>query len=54
MIAAGRAEERESLAAPGAFAGTAAVRYDVAAEAIGWANLLGNDLENVTFTGRQL
>ena len=46
--------ERESLAAPGAFAGTAAVRYDVAAEAIAWANLLGNDLENVTFTGRQL
>ena len=26
--------ERESLAAPGAFAGTAAVRYDVAAEPI--------------------
>ena len=46
--------ERESLAAPGAFAGTAAVRYDVAAEAIAWASLLGNNLENVTFTGRQL
>ena len=54
MIAVGRAEERESLAAPGACAGTAAVRYDVAAEAIAWANLLGNDVENVTFTGRQL
>jgi len=26
----------------------------VAAEAIAWANLLRNDLENVTFTGRQL
>ena len=43
---------RESLAAPGAFAGTVAVRYDVAADAIARANLLGNDLENVTFTGR--
>jgi len=46
--------ERESLAAPGAFAGTASVRYDVAVEAIAWANFLGNDLENVTFIGRQL
>ena len=31
MITDGGAEERESLAAPGAFAGTTAVRYDVAA-----------------------
>ena len=51
MITDGRGEERESLAAPGAFAGTAAVRYDEAAEAIAWG-LLGNGLENVTFTGR--
>ena len=34
MITDGRAEERESLKAPGAFAGTAAVRYDVAANAM--------------------
>ena len=34
MITDGRTEERESLAAPGAFAGTAAVRYEVAVEAI--------------------
>ena len=34
MIAAGHADERESLAAPGAFAGTAAVRCDMAAPAI--------------------
>jgi len=44
MIAAGRAEERESLAAPGAFAGTAAVRYDVAVEPIAsgssWGTIL--------------
>ena len=31
-------DERESLAAPGTFAGTAAVRYDVAAPAITGAN----------------
>jgi len=43
---------REGLAAPGAFAGTAAVRYDVAAEAIAWANLRRNELKNVTSTGR--
>ena len=48
------AGERESLAAPGAFAGTAAVRFDVAAPAITGAKLLRNGLENVTFTGRQL
>ena len=46
--------EREGLAAPGAFAGTAAVRCDVAAPAISGAKLLINGLENVTFTGRQL
>jgi len=45
-------KERESLAAPGAFAGTAAVRCDVAAPAITGAKLLRNGLENVTFTGR--
>ena len=43
---------RESLAAPGAFAGTAAVRCDVAASAITGAKLLRNGLENVIFTGR--
>jgi len=32
--------KRESLAAPGAFAGTEAVRCDVAAHAITWAKLL--------------
>ena len=46
--------EIESLAAPGAFSGTAAVRCDVAARTITGANLLRNGLENVTFTGRQL
>ena len=46
--------ERESLAAPGAIAGTAAVRCDVAAPAITEAKLLRNGPENVTFTGRQL
>jgi hypothetical protein len=45
---------REILAAPSAFAGTAVVRCDVAAPAITWAKLLGNGLENVTFTWRQL
>ena len=44
----------EIRAAPGAFAGTAAVRCDVAAPAISGAKLLGNASENVTFTGRQL
>ena len=34
-----------ALRKPGAFAGTAAVRYDVAAETIAWANLLENILE---------
>jgi len=49
-------QERDnvSLAGPGAFAGTAAVRCDVAAPAITGAKLLRNGLENVTFTGRQL
>ena len=42
---------KESL---GTFAGTAAVRCDVAAPAITGAKLLRNGLENVTFTGRQL
>ena len=46
--------ERESLAAPGAIAGTAAVRCDVAAPAITEAKLLKNGPGNVTFTGRQL
>ena len=45
---------RERLAAPRAFAGTAAVRFDMAASTITGANLLENGLENVTFTGRQL
>ena len=45
--------EGESLAAPGAFAGTAAVRCDVAAPATTGAKLLRNDLDNVTFTGRK-
>ena len=49
-----RHAERESLAAPGAFAGTAAVRCDVSAPAITGAKLLRNGLESVTFTGRQL
>ena len=43
MIANGRAKEKESLAAPGVFAGTAAVRYDLAAEAIAcetWETIL--------------
>ena len=43
MIADGRAKVRESLAAPGVFAGTAAVRYDVAVEAIAcetWETIL--------------
>ena len=44
--------ERESLTAPGAFAGTAVVRCDVASPAITGAKLLRNGLENVTFTGR--
>ena len=43
--------ERESLAAPGAFAGTAAVRCDVAAPTITGAKLLRNGLEHVSFTG---
>ena len=47
-------QKREILAAPGAIAGTAAVRCDVAAPAITGAKLLRNDLEHVTFTGRQL
>ena len=42
----------ESLAAPGAFAGTAAVRCDVAAPSITEAKLLRNGLGIVTFTGR--
>jgi len=46
--------EREILTASGAFAGTAAVRCDVAAPAITGAKLLRNGLENVTFTGRKL
>ena len=37
----------------GAFAGTAAVRCDVAAPGITGA-LIRNDLENVAYTGRQL
>jgi len=43
----------ESLAAPGAFAETAAVRCDVAAPAITGTELLRNDFQNTTFTGRQ-
>ena len=39
---------------PAAFAGTAAIRRDVAAPAITRAKLLRNGLGNVTFTGRQL
>jgi hypothetical protein len=46
--------ERESLAAPGAIAGTAAVRCDVAAPVTTDAKLLRNGLENVTITWRQL
>jgi len=46
--------ERESLTAPGAFAGTADARCDVAAPAITWAKLLKKCLENVTLTGQQL
>jgi len=46
--------ERESLAALGAFAETAAIRCDVAASAITGAKLLRIDLENVTSTERQL
>ena len=42
--AQGRAAERESLAAPGAFAGMTAVRCDVAAPAITWLKLLRNGL----------
>ena len=45
-------DDRESLAAPGAFAGTTAVRCDVAAPAITGAKLLRTGLENVTITGR--
>ena len=48
MAFEGRAEERESLAAPG----TAAVRCDVAAPAINGANLLRNGPENAAFTWR--
>ena len=44
--------DTESQAAPGAFAGTAAVRCDVAAPAITGANLLRNGLDNVTCTRR--
>ena len=43
--------KRESLATLGAFAGTAAVRCDVASPAITGAKPLRNGLENVTFTG---
>ena len=46
--------ERESLAAPGAIAGTTAVRCDVAAPAITGAKLPRNSLENVNFTGQLL
>ena len=46
--------ERESLAALGAFAGTADVRCDVAAPAVTGAKLLRNGLEYVAFPGRQL
>jgi hypothetical protein len=46
--------EKESLAAPVAIAGTAAVRCDVAAPTITGAKLRRNGLENVTLTGRQL
>jgi len=42
------------VAAPGNFAGTAAVRCDLAAPAITGAKLLINGLDDVTFTGRQL
>ena len=42
------------LAAPGAFAGTAAVRCDVAAPAVTGAKIPRNGFENVSFTGRQL
>ena len=45
---------RESLAALGAIAGTAAIQCDVAAPATTRAKLLRNGLENVTFAGRQL
>ena len=48
---AGWVGETESLAAPGAFAGTAAVRCNVAAPAIPGAKLLRNGL---AFTGQQL
>ena len=44
--------ERKSLAAPGAFAGAADVRCDVAA--FTGAKLLRNGLENVIFSGHQL
>ena len=46
--------ERESLAALGAIAGTAAVCCDVAAPVTTGDKLLRNVLENVTLTGRQL
>ena len=46
--------DTESLAAPIAFAGTPAVRCDVAAPAIPGAKLLRNGLQHVTFAGRQL
>jgi len=44
--------EIESLAAPGAIAGTVAVRCDVAAPVTTGAKLLRNGHENVTLTGR--
>jgi hypothetical protein len=44
----------ESLAAPCAFARTAAVRCEVATPAITGAKLPRNGLENITFTGPQL
>ena len=47
-----KVDSRESLAAPGAIAGMAAVRCDVAAPVITGAELLRNGLENVTITGR--
>ena len=50
----GSSSDRETLAAPGAIAGTAAVRCDVAAPAITGAKLLRKILEHVTFTRRQL
>jgi len=43
--------ERESLAAPGAFAGAEAVRCDMATPAITGAKLLRSGFENVTFNG---